>query len=817
MKKLYFLAMALCNVYVAIHAASVFTHSTGEELPLCSGMSENRQYVVGTDELIRTPMLWEVSENVIVDWLYEKNDTIMMGGFNAVNNQGIIVGKLIDENTTQSWAISADVNTPGEVVFLDHQDSDYGSDAMDISEDGKTIVGFYNADFSDSKACIWKDGKRIDLPVPTAEELGFKGSNTKALNISSDAKIIAGGIEAENGYMVLITWTLDKDGNYQVGTPAKTFYGTTYAGFKPMGLSKNGAWALVQVKVKLADGDWDSCDMPQTARLELSTGKLEVLGDPCDWTPWLSAIANDGTAVGYTQDSEDPDGDGFPDAAIWKAGQKNITLLSSMYGNDEFFKQQTASKLCGITADGEYLMGYAGDAEASQAAFIVAIKKSTILPEQIGKFVVSPYESDIDLMSMLGEYMSRNKKYVVGTDQITTLPVAWNVEKEEAKLIKFKENMILVNTETGESVEVEDILRGELRGVTDDGIAMGVLESNYSDHAHGFIYNIETEEISLFYEDKRFETNVPWAMTPDGKIIVGFVMTTKDDPTSEIPWGVYACVWTEGGKSRCLLPTPSAQELGFEPMYAEARWISDNGKVILGFVESGMGWLACHWIHNADGTYTPHATCAPYYTSEYIGEDKFIDFTPKAISANGEWISLNVQKEFDFFDFSATPTPMQAARLNLNTNKLEVLDLSPDEVEEYSPEMFSIADNGTTVGRLTDKVGNEQAVIWYADDNKITYLADMFQTDEYVQYWESSSLSYITAGGNCVMGYSVDEDQFQTTFYVYINDNPDPEYMGINNTYNDDRDGQAHKVLQDGKLLIIKNGVSYDVVGRVIR
>lgn len=809
MKKIFSVVLATLGLTMGLQAESAFKISPTENLPLTVKMSANRAYVVGTDENGKTPMVWNTVSNEIEDLIYFEGEYLCAGALNDVNDKGIAVGKLTDDNTNQSRAIKTDVsNDINDFSFLYYQEEEDGSEALAISSNGEIAIGYYNVTNVTSQACYWIGDNRYDLPNPTEEQLGFKGENTKAKWISVDGTTIGGSILNEMGYQVPVIWDLSEGGDYYVSACPSKAFSQKFVGFVPLDISRNFQWMLLQVKIKTDPNDWDACDMPQIARLDMGNGEIEVYGDPCDWAPGITAIANDGTAVGYTSDEE-----GLFFATIWKANRNQLTLLSELYPDDEYLTTQTSMKLCGISADAKYVMGYAGDAEAVQTAFIVSTSVSKVDPALVGKFTISPYESiDEDLIAMQGIHLSKNKKYAVGTDNLTLLPMVWNVEKKEAELIVYTEKVVVTNTESGTPFETTDVLRGEVRYVTDEGLAIGILESNYGGDMHAFYYDINTKELTLFAEDEQFETNDAWGMTADGETVIGYVMTMNADPSAELPWGVYSCVWTEHGQKRELLPIPTPEDLGFEIDYTEARWISEDGSIILGFAQDKWNghWVAMHWTREADGSYKPHGTVEHLYTQEQTTQgNKYFEMMPQGLSANGEWASIMVQKEFDLNDWSKD-MPMQSARLNLKSGKIEVLELGEEEVSY--PEVFGIANDGTVVGRHMTGYMDMDGIVWRAGSSKIFRLADMFPTNSYVEEWTSSALSYISSDGTCVMGYSTDEYDFQTTFFVYLSDEDPQGFMEIMSEGN----ATAEKMLLNGQIVIIKNGVRYDVMGRVI-
>lgn len=403
-------------------------------------------------------------------------------------------------------------------------------------------------------------------------------------------------------------------------------------------------------------------------------------------------------------------------------------------------------------------------------------------------FVVSPaIEEGVDI-AMLGERISPNLKYVAGTSNALQVPLMWNTETDEVKMIIEEETAILDDGEGG-TFEMTQTKTGSFHAVNDEGIAVGSLtDINYI--AHAVMYNFSEGKYITLYEEAEDAGNDAYAMTADGSLIVGFHFDEA--------WVTHACIWTDGGKVRTDLEWPNEEDLGVPYDYVSARYVSADGSVIAGYAQDNNSgaWIALIWNRvegvdrNGDGLideidmYVPQVISKPYYQTLAWDETTYEPiipenplpyqmFEPTSLSANGEWLTLMVKAFSDPNDWDNMPFE-EAARMNLKSGELEVLDHG---FEGNGPELFGIASDGTAVGRMSGEFDWEtfnqpvDGVIWPAGSKKVSTLAELYAEDEYVASMSASALCDITADGKTVLGYANDEDMTQTTFYVKLPDN----------------------------------------------
>ncbi|MCQ2327555.1 MAG: hypothetical protein MJZ71_08340 [Bacteroidales bacterium] len=379
-------------------------------------------------------------------------------------------------------------------------------------------------------------------------------------------------------------------------------------------------------------------------------------------------------------------------------------------------------------------------------------------------FVVSPDNLEGYELSILGEAMSQNRQYVVGEEQQGLFPVIWETRLNDVIAIADADSVFIDPAEWGGEEEAYweyGAKTGTFHAVNNQGTAVGVI-TGMNTISHPIMFNYTTSDTyTVLAEPEGAVGCEAYGISEDGSVIAGFYFDES--------WIAKACIWTNNGQTLTDLPTPTAEQVGFEIDYAEVRWLSADGNTILGFVSDAANgaWVAVLWIKQGE-EYVVNPICAQYYQS-WSGEqvNPYSFFEPKALSANGEWVSLVVRDTYDFDSWDIPVT--KAARYNVLTNTLEVLEIGE---ETEAPEMFGIADNGVAVGRsgMVGPMGggSVDGVIWNAGSTELEKLTDRFADDPYTMDMAASALSFITADACYAMGYSSTESGTQTSFVVQL-------------------------------------------------
>ena len=357
--------------------------------------------------------------------------------------------------------------------------------------------------------------------------------------------------------------------------------------------------------------------------------------------------------------------------------------------------------------------------------------------------------SDItDEMQLMGENMSPNAKYVVGMNFATYAPAAWNVE-------------------TNEYIEFPEYEEGAFHAATSNGIFVG-------DDGNGEGYAIKADasgNVTPLYrfEGETIETewgpmstgdagSSAYAISEDGKTIAGYYFDSAYNTTP--------CIWTESN-TRIDLPLPTMEEAGFEINGGQVRWMSSDAKILVGFLIDNMAtWPACIWRQNSTGGYDYDIICKDYWEEGYQLGKPYMFFQPTGISANGEWVALTIQNEFDDWDFSVPAPPMQAARLNLTNGNLEVLNAD----EELVP--AGIANDGKTLvySGSNDMMGRAGYVWEAGTKNSIVSIDEILSTIPELEELSSNTPCSLSADGKYIQGFGLSGIGFGANHFSYVVD-----------------------------------------------
>lgn len=453
--------------------------------------------------------------------------------------------------------------------------------------------------------------------------------------------------------------------------------------------------------------------------------------------------------------------------------------------------------------------------------------------------IVSP-TGMADEIGMQAEGMSPDaSSYVAGSNQFSFSPAIWTIGgdvKEYAYAGVFYPS--LYDEETWEFIGYdydnpqEDPYQGSFHAVTNSGIAVGEFGSSFEGAGYACKASIDADTVVWLYSDHETESgSSAYAISEDGNTIAGFYYAG---------YVAQACIWKNGGLTaadRVDLPAPTVDEFGGPIDYVSARWMSADASVILGYAQDYISgsWVMIYWTANQDGSYTVHANHAKQYFTAFDWDimdynhpnNPYVRFEPNGISANGEWISLTVTPKYDLNDFNDTPM-LQAARLHLTDNSLEVLDLG----EYDAPIFFGIANDGTCAGASeagfapmapAKKVNGpargealstvRAGYVWPAGQNAIYALTDIFAGEEYFDYDEMTGegvISAISADATKIVGYvqKTDGDNWQVTSYVATLPELKSAIQHVENAV------KGMKVIENGQVVIIREGVRYNMMGQ---
>ncbi len=343
---------------------------------------------------------------------------------------------------------------------------------------------------------------------------------------------------------------------------------------------------------------------------------------------------------------------------------------------------------------------------------------------------ITPFTTGTQLM---GEGMSPNGKYVTGLNYGTQSPSIWN-------------------SETGDFVNFTQYAEGLTHAVNSNGTAVG---TTHSYGGKGLVCNADGSSYTLNDNGGANTQGVDaWCISEDGKTIGGFYYYFEwtNAEQTEGYFATFPCVWKD---KKCIdLPYPKSSDMGFNVDGAGLRWMSSDGSVLLGYlVDDKATWPAVVWRKNAAGSYDCDPICKDYFEVSYKHGKPYMMFNPTALSANGEWVALNIQDEFDDSNFD-NPAPMvKVARYNLKTGKMEILESA------QAMSASSIANDGSVLLYTNiDGIYGREGFMWKAGQTSAICLDDMLNKVKGVPAFGANVPASFGSDCQTFMGYGIDED-----------------------------------------------------------
>lgn len=358
---------------------TVLDNITGEDgatyQPCVQAVSPNHRYVAGPAYNIETGAYGMFVYDIETDnYAVEAELDDFGADIREVNNDGVATGY-----NEQACFFKID----GTVDYF-YAEEEMSTIARDASDDLSVAVGcYYLTTGYLTTACVWKDGKRMDLPVPTDEELGFETNGSSAFYTNSDGSVIVGYVVDNFSTNPLIVWRLQDDGTY-VCDPVCTRYfspdgdveGRPYMVFAPQGLSRNGRY----VSLGLAVSDPDIMITEQyLGRLDLESGDLETYradgsGEFEQNTEFVpTQVSDNGTVIGYTSMGWGPMSQ--RNAIIWQKGKTPTKLATLLPDITEIaaYDNVGMNTAIDITPDGRYIAGFAMDENYAYNGYVIDI------------------------------------------------------------------------------------------------------------------------------------------------------------------------------------------------------------------------------------------------------------------------------------------------------------------------------------------------------------------------------------------------------------------------------------------------------------
>lgn len=357
MRKILFILAAALLSSAAASAQHLITSQVSERYQLeALGASANMRYVVGMNVATYAGFIWDTQTGKIV----EGDGDYAAYDFRCISNQSVAYGSISVEDMVvfQAATISAD----GRSSIIENEMSAMYA----CTPDGSIAVGCtLDPDMWWPTACIWQNGVRTALPVPSKAECGIDHDGASALFVNADGSVIAGYLQDGMSSRPAIIWRRQADGSYQPDVISRDIWeprygmGKTYLRFEILGISPNGKWLCISAQKEAGD------DMPTPefmVRMNLETGEIiesetpqiEYFNPEKD-NCYPTSVADDGTCVGSTKDEID-----FQAGVIWRAEEKTPRLLADVFPSITQFAHYDGFQHhpIVISGDAQHIVGY---------------------------------------------------------------------------------------------------------------------------------------------------------------------------------------------------------------------------------------------------------------------------------------------------------------------------------------------------------------------------------------------------------------------------------------------------------------------------
>lgn len=295
----------------------------------------------------------------------------------------------------------------------------------------------------------------------------------------------------------------------------------------------------------------------------------------------------------------------------------------------------------------------------------------------------------------------------------------------------------------------EDPEGAELRHVDNNGLAIGY-------NGPGITYSLGGVETVLKTPSDEYKYVLGEDLSADGSVMVGSLIGTG--------FVSYAACSKDGGEWT-LLPTPDESILGdYAGHGSSAKYISGDGKVILGFIGSfGPGIL---WMADDNGDYVVDPVFDKYMIMNEEdaakGEKVLYGLSPMGLSNNGKYAIFQGVMVIDENEVSV---PV----IYDTESKSITIYSEPQEIDEYGMGLLptAIADDGTFVGIIGTMpfFGSMGSFIWKGGESQASTLceafpvyAEKFAFPDAIGYCLPTSIS---ADGKYILGYGYYSEDFE--------------------------------------------------------
>ncbi|MDE5795227.1 MAG: hypothetical protein K2I08_10960 [Muribaculaceae bacterium] len=355
--------------------------------------------------------------------------------------------------------------------------------------------------------------------------------------------------------------------------------------------------------------------------------------------------------------------------------------------------------------------------------------------------------------ALMGFSISANGKYICGA-------------------IESASGIFVADTQNGEvKWKLGDESGGELRGIDNDGVAIGYLD------ADAVLTPFESMDIEVLKAPSDVRSFLGESLTNDGSLLVGSF--------ADQSFNTVAAYYSKDSGWNTL-PMPSEAEVGnlkdlFNDMSA-AKFVSGDGKVILGHL--GSFTYPIVWKMNDAGVYEPDFFPARFV--KVTDADKEDDSKPllglpafyTAMSNNGKYVGAVGTISDEYGDIRVVPVIY-----NTEDKTLKIYS-QPQIIDEYGLSLYprAIADDGTFIGMIGVSIINGNGCfIMKAGSDIAERFVDVFPAYS-EKFGQCDEVGYcvptgISADGSKILGYAyysddlyddIDNPAYYTTFVIEV-------------------------------------------------
>ena len=395
--------------------------------------------------------------------------------------------------------------------------------------------------------------------------------------------------------------------------------------------------------------------------------------------------------------------------------------------------------------------------------------------------------TDEDVMYFGGHQplaISPNGRYVSGS---TAAFMMFTYDMQAQKSVVFTSDMGSAYENWG----------AELRDINNNGVAVGfddnggvIIDENGN---YNLIEPFSDEANIILFE----------RVSEDGSIIVGSV--------SDASWMQKACYWENGEKK--FLPAPTSEEMGFSVNGTAAKFVSADGKTIVGWIVDDFDMTPMIiWERQDDGTYVLNPVCKGLFEPkndymfddnwDFVGWDRgtnpYLKFNPAGISADGKTIAMHIMENINA-DNPSFP-PVKIGLYDVATGELKTL-ADADGNHGLEPgcgfNIGAVSNDGTVVGYTGDGFFEPiRAFIMYGDEKMPKLFTEVFGDlegmESYIEFADMGGTlmaTSISSDGRYITGYGefIDWDTYMIGYKGFVIDTQNSTGIGSVNAQPNDK------------------------------